>query len=123
MLLRKSPFSFRAKCSPGRDDKGARLELIAHSTLPRTVVFFGGKSLREFGQGPGRSFAALDSTGAAFVSDNAITVTTPRGPVAVGIISFGINSFGSDCVASMVASSPARSAVDVDSPGCSPSFG
>lgn len=103
VLLRKSPFSFRAKCSRGKDGEGARLELIARSRLPRTIVFFGGKSLPEFGRGPGRSFAALDSTGAAFVSDNAITVTTPRGPAAVGIISFGINSFGGDCVASMVA--------------------
>jgi hypothetical protein len=103
VLMRGPGYRLAASCAEGKGGKGSRLDLRAHSKLRGSVVTFAGRALPRFGGGRSRAFATLDTGRQVWLGGSTITIASPKGPAVAGIVSLGVNTFGSDCVTSLVA--------------------
>jgi hypothetical protein len=103
VLMRGPGYRLAASCAQGKGGKGSRLDLRAHSKLRGSVVTFAGRALPRFGGGRSRAFASLDTGRQVWLGGSTITIASPKGPAVAGIVSLGVNAFGSDCVANLVA--------------------
>ena len=93
--LRSGPFRVRASC-----DEGPTLRITFVSTHADSLVSIEGTPGATI-DGDGRSLLELSGDRSILLGGRSFSLSSPEGPVAEGVLSFGINQLGADCVASV----------------------